>query len=86
MQVWITALAGAPRAPLLVEASDRIDDVKKLIVMAFWLRGHTPQSDFSLHYNNEELSGETTIQELGIESDATIFITAHDSIDYTIVD
>ena len=36
--------------------------------------------------NNEELSGETTIQELGIESDATIFITAHDSIDYTIVD
>ena len=78
-QIWISAESGHPRAPLPVKASDTIDNVKQLCLVAWWIRGHTPRSSFSLHYpavRNVGLAGTFTIGQLGIRPEGTIIIKA----------
>ena len=90
MRVWIVGTGGAPgarqaRAPLDVEDSDTIENVKQLIVIQFWLStGLAPGGPFSLLYQGVQLLGETTLEELGIRGGSEILIRADE--EYTPVD
>ena len=59
-----------------MEESDSIDNIKALIIIAFWLRGHSPGSSFTLLFEGVELRGEWTIGQLGIRHGDDIIIRA----------
>ena len=83
-KIWISVECGHPRASLRVKASDTIDNVKQLCVICWWLRGHSPRSDFSLRYPavlNVGLAGTCTIGQLGIRPGGTIIIRADHGIE-----